>query len=206
MLPLESEPLAFAAEIPAEALAKGALLRWAATATAAAAAAPPGPSSSSSSSSPPQSVRCPRRGDDWLGTVVLDPEEPSKLPLIEWFRAPSSSSGGSGGGGSGSGDWLWFNGTLRPLAAVSRKGTTSLGWPKPKLKLEFKKGYDSEEDGGSKMVLRPPFAFEGEGPGGAGEAAPMTSVDLDSLWVRKDVLSIFFLLRSFFFRFSDGSK
>ena len=72
---------------------------------------------------------------------------------------------------------------LRPLAAVSRKGTTSLGWPKPKLKLEFKKGYDTEEsNGGEKLVLRPPFAFEGEGPGVGGAAVPMEKVDLDSLW------------------------
>ena len=31
-------------------------------------------------------------------------------------------------------------------------------------------------------MLRPPFEIEGEGPGAAGQAAPMTSVDLDSLW------------------------
>ena len=98
---------------------------------------------------------------------------------------------------------------LRPLAAVSRKGTTSLGWPKPKLKVEFKKGYDTEDGGGSnadRLVLRPPFAFEGEGPGGAGQAAPMTSVDLDSLWVGRTFLSFFLLLlRSLLFVFV-GSK
>ena len=180
MQPLEDEPLSFAAEIPAAALSKGALLRWAATA---AAVAPPGGPLSSTSS--PQSVRCPRRGDDWLGTAVLDPEDPSKLPLLEWFRAQNSSGGGSGGGG-GRGDWLWYSGVLRPLAAVSRKGTTSLGWPKPKLKLELKKGYDTEDGGGGgggkELELRPPFAIEGGGPGAAGQAAPMTSVDLDSLW------------------------
>ena len=66
------------------------------------------------------------------------------------------------------------------------KRNDPLGWPKPKLKLEFKKGYDTEDggggDGGKKLVLRPPFEIEGEGPGAAGQAAPMTSVDLDSLW------------------------
>ena len=172
MHPLEPDAWAFAAEIPAAALSGGALLRWAATATATATATAAGSSS-------PSSVRCPRRGDDWLGTAVLDPEEPSKLPLVEWFRAPISNSGGSG-------DWLWFDGVLRPLAAVSRKGTTSLGWPKPKLKLEFKKGYDTED----KLVVRPSFTIEGEG-------SPMTSVDLDSLWVRVSILRYF---SGFFFR------
>ena len=171
MLPLEGDPSSFAAEIPAAALSEGALVRWAATATG-------GPSSSTA-----PSVRCPRRGDDWLGTAVLDPEEPSKLPLLEWFRAPSSSpGGGSGGGGGGSGDWIWYGGSLRPLSAVSRKGTTSLGWPKPKLKLELKKGYDTEDSGGKKLVLRPPFTIVDEGGEGGEGSGPMTSVDLDSLW------------------------
>ena len=163
MEPLASDPLSFSAEIPAAALAEGALLRWAAAATAAL----PG--------SPQSAARCPRRGDDWLGTAVLEPTEPSNLPVMEWFRSPNSSEGGSG-------DWVWFAGVLRPLAAVSRKGATSLGWPKPKLKLEFKKGCDVEETDGEKLVLRPPFVLQGEGEGAG--AAPMSLVDLDSLWVR----------------------
>jgi hypothetical protein len=192
MLTDPAEPLAFAAEIPAAALTKGALLRWAATATL------PGFSSSSSSSSSAsaQSIRCPRRQDDWLGTAVLDPEEPSKLTQLEWFRSPNSSGGGGNGNGNGSGDWIWFGGALRPLASVTRKGTTSLGWPKPKLKLEFKKGYDDEEGGGGeseKLVLRPPFVLEGDEGGGA---APMSSVDLDSLWVRKRVFFLSFFASS----------
>ena len=175
-----ADPLLFAAEIPAEATRGkgGSMLRWAATATAAAAL----PTSDSARSS----IRCPRRQDDWLGTVVLDPTEPSKLPLFEWFRDPRKKSNGNGDGG-----WVWYDGVLRPLAAVSRKGTTSLGWPKPKLKLEFKKGYDveDEDDKEKKLVLRPPFVLEGEvegegGGGGGGASSPMSSVDLDSLWVR----------------------
>lgn len=73
----------------------------------------------------------------YQGTVVLDPNITSPLPILHWFvQTPSSAETTTGTRCS-----VFFDGEFYDNLFVRIRGQTSLGWPKKSYKLEFNDGY-----------------------------------------------------------------
>jgi hypothetical protein len=153
----------YTASIPAALTAPATLLRWRVCVDGASACAP--------------------GHDAWFGAPVGAPPTLHGLPVLEWY-APNPAASTSDAGASGT-DVIVWGGRGHQVKHVGRKGTTSLSWPKPKLKVRL--------EGGGRLDL---FAgMEGaRGAGGAGggvasevpfdaAAAPLLACfDLDSVW------------------------
>lgn len=113
----------YSAVIPASAYAPGSLVRWAVQAT--------GPSGE---------VRDPvldSEGPKYYGTIVADPSDPaSTLPVVELYcpdpKAPF-------GVNATRGCSVQLNGRFYDNVNVSRRGSTSMAWPKPKVRIEAPK-------------------------------------------------------------------
>ncbi|KDD72336.1 hypothetical protein H632_c3499p0, partial [Helicosporidium sp. ATCC 50920] len=84
-------------------------------------------------------------GREWWGTIVADPGDESLLPVYDLYcpdpqaifsTGPrTNNKGAKGGRGEVQGCSMLFNGTFYDNLAVWRKGSTSLGWPKPKFRV-----------------------------------------------------------------------
>lgn len=75
--------------------------------------------------------------EDWpqyYGTVIADPALESTLPTMHWFTSnPKEATSVEGFRGS-----LFYRGKFYDNVFTRRRGVTSLTWPKPKLKFDFK--------------------------------------------------------------------
>ncbi|KFM22923.1 hypothetical protein F751_6432 [Auxenochlorella protothecoides] len=123
----------YAGSIPASAAAAGTLVRWHVVVRDEA-------GNEGRDPAPPETT-----DPQNFGTIVADTSDSTSLPIFELFcadaNAPWSTGPESGGqaltGGKGyvDGCSLWFNGTYYDNVSLRRKGSTSLAWPKPKMRV-----------------------------------------------------------------------
>uniref|UniRef100_A0A1D1ZRX4 LTD domain-containing protein n=1 Tax=Auxenochlorella protothecoides TaxID=3075 RepID=A0A1D1ZRX4_AUXPR len=128
----------YTADIPAAEAAAGQLVRWYVTATDAGGRNTVVPAKDSNGAV------------QYFGTIVADPTDSASLPILELYsendRAPFSTGPSSnaiavpGGKGDVTGCSVWFNGTFYDNVSIRRRGATSLGWPKPKIKIKSENG------------------------------------------------------------------
>ncbi|GMH43301.1 hypothetical protein BSKO_11223 [Bryopsis sp. KO-2023] len=149
----------YVAVIPASAFVAGDMVRWYVTTTDV---------DGNTSRDPPfQTLDFPQ----YYGTVIRDASLESSLPTLYWFTSdPEQAITVEGFRGS-----VFFNGVLYDNVFTRRRGVTSLSWPKPKIKFDFKgkvfkykKGMAVEEfnlqsfydEPGEDSYLREPAAFK----------------------------------------------
>ncbi|HAB15750.1 MAG TPA: hypothetical protein DCE44_04790, partial [Verrucomicrobiales bacterium] len=110
------------ATIPASAFGPGEMTRWRLTAT-----------DSKATETKEPAFRAPRDSPQYFGTVSVDPETQSLLPILHWFTSnPNGANSSAGARGS-----VYYDGEFYDNVLFSLHGQSSSGFPKKSYNIDF---------------------------------------------------------------------